>query len=131
MIALGALGRAVLLSWVLTALGSISWCVFPVSVHPRPWHGRQIERPKERNSQKLRERNGCGYLKIPVVDPGTRSDSTLSAAIPIKPPCRCVSVPAPVWALSSRVCPLLRRPRLPVLAGFTNGAYCGRLQSYQ
>jgi hypothetical protein len=50
------------------------------------------------------------------------ADSTLCPAVPNKSPCRCVSVPATDWALSSRVCPPLRRPRLPVLAGFTKSS---------
>jgi hypothetical protein len=48
------------------------------------------------------------------------ADSTLCISIPIKRPCRCcVSVPAQGWALSSRVCHHLRRPRLPLRDGCT------------
>jgi hypothetical protein len=46
-------------------------------------------------------------------------DSTLCISVPITRACRCVSVPAPDWALSSRVCRRLPRPHLPGPAGFT------------
>jgi hypothetical protein len=36
--------------------------------------------------------------------------------------CRCVSVPAPAWGSSSRVCRRQRRPRLPVPVGFTKSS---------
>ena len=43
-------------------------------------------------------------------------------AIPIKCPCRCVSVPAPGWELSSRAYRRPRRPRLPAHARFTKSS---------
>jgi hypothetical protein len=45
-----------------------------------------------------------------------------SFAIPIKRSCRCVSVPAPGWELSTRVYRRQRRRRLPAPAGFTKSS---------
>jgi len=42
--------------------------------------------------------------------------STLALAVPNELACRCVSVPAPGWGLSSRACLRPRRSHLPVLA---------------
>jgi len=46
------------------------------------------------------------------------TDSTLSLAIPIRRPCRCVSVPAPVYGLSKHLWPA---PAL-ILVSLTTGA---------
>ena len=50
------------------------------------------------------------------------SDSTLAAVIFINPAYHCVSVPAPVWGLSNRVCRRPLRHRLPVPAGCTKSS---------
>ena len=56
------------------------------------------------------------------IEGGRHTDSTLAAAVPIKRPCRCVSVPTPGWGLSSRVCLRLPRRRLPGMAGCTKSS---------
>jgi hypothetical protein len=45
------------------------------------------------------------------------TDSTLCAAIPIKHPCRCLSMLPHGWALSSRACRRPLKRRLPALVG--------------
>jgi len=57
----------------------------------------------------------CGeYRKLPdLLEKAYDCRLDLWVAIPIKRACRCVSVPAQGWGLSSRVCPLLLRHLLP------------------
>ena len=86
-------------------------------------HAMPARRRPRRTSSKEppnRPSRSAALLKPSVI--WGQPDSTLSAAISIKHPCRCVSVPAPVWGLSSHVCPLPPRVRLPVLAGSMKGA---------
>jgi hypothetical protein len=57
----------------------------------------------------------------PSCGPG-HAHSTLLISVPIKRACRCVSVPAPGWALSSHVCRRQRRLRLPAPVGSTKSS---------